>query len=71
MKDSRRQCKVRQSASVRQVFSVGLLLLFYLKHLARSFGEPDEDTIVDLQKTKQLKSLALLGVDLVDTSPNN
>jgi len=38
-----------------------------LQHLAGGLGEPDEDTIVDLEETEELQSLALLGVDLVDT----
>jgi len=38
-----------------------------LEHLQGGLGQADEDTIVDLEKTKELKSLALLGVDLVDT----
>lgn len=37
------------------------------QHLDSGLGQADEDTIVDLQKTEQLQSLALLGVDLVDT----
>lgn len=39
-----------------------------LQHLGGGLGEPDEDTIVDLEKTEELESLALLGVDLVDTA---
>jgi hypothetical protein len=39
-----------------------------LQHLNSGLGEPDEDTIVDLEKTEELESLALLGVDLVDTA---
>lgn len=38
-----------------------------LEHLHRGFGQADEDAVVDLEETQQLKSLALLGVDLVDT----
>jgi hypothetical protein len=38
-----------------------------LQHLGRGLGEPDEDTIVDLEETEELEGLALLGVDLVDT----
>jgi len=37
------------------------------KHLDGGLCKPDEDTIVDLEKTEKLKSLALLRVDLVDT----
>lgn len=37
------------------------------QHLDGSLGQADEDTIVDLQETEQLKGLALLGVNLVDT----
>lgn len=42
-----------------------------LEHLHGGLGQADEDTIVDLKETKQLKSLALLGVDLVDTLDAN
>jgi hypothetical protein len=38
-----------------------------LEHLQGGLGQADEDTVVDLEKTEELKSLALLGVDLVDT----
>lgn len=38
-----------------------------LQHLRGGLGQADEDTVVDLEKTKELESLALLGVDLVDT----
>jgi hypothetical protein len=38
-----------------------------LQHLHGRLGELDEDTIVDLEKTKELQGLALLGIDLVDT----
>lgn len=38
-----------------------------LQHLQGSLGKLDEDAVVDLQQTKQLQSLALLGIDLVDT----
>lgn len=38
-----------------------------LEHLDGSLAQTDEDTVVDLEKTEKLKSLALLGVDLVDT----
>ena len=37
------------------------------QHLSGSLGNADEDTIVDLDETKQLKNLAGLGGDLVDT----
>jgi hypothetical protein len=39
-----------------------------LQHLGGGLGEPDENTIVDLEKTEELEGLALLGVDLVDTT---
>jgi hypothetical protein len=39
-----------------------------LQHLGGGLGEPDEDTVVDLEKTEELEGLALLGVDLVDTT---
>jgi hypothetical protein len=38
-----------------------------LEHLRGGLGQADEDTVVDLEKTEELESLALLGVDLVDT----
>ena len=38
-----------------------------LEHLGGGLGDTDEDTVVDLEKTEELESLALLGVDLVDT----
>lgn len=38
-----------------------------LEHLSGGLGQTDEDTVVDLEKTEELESLALLGVDLVDT----
>jgi hypothetical protein len=37
------------------------------QHLDSSLGELDKDTIVNLEKSEELKSLALLWVDLVDT----
>lgn len=38
-----------------------------LEHLRGGLGQADKDTVVDLEQTEELKSLALLGVDLVDT----
>ena len=38
-----------------------------LEHLRGGLGQANEDTVVDLEETEELKSLALLGVDLVDT----
>lgn len=38
-----------------------------LQHLAGGLGEADENTVVDLEQAEKLQSLALLGVDLVDT----
>jgi hypothetical protein len=38
-----------------------------LKHLSGGVGETKEDTVVDLEKTEQLKDLAGLGSDGVDT----
>jgi hypothetical protein len=38
-----------------------------LQHLQGSLGELDEDTVVDLEQTEELQSLALLGINLVDT----
>ena len=37
------------------------------KHLSGSLGKTDEDTIVDLQETEELKNLARLWCNLVDT----
>jgi len=37
-----------------------------LQHLQGGLGEPDEDTVVNLQQAQQLEGLALLGIDLVD-----
>jgi len=42
-----------------------------LEHLKSGLGELDEDTVVDLKKTEELESLALLGINLVDTERNN
>lgn len=47
--------------------SVGDERLDNLQHLRGGLGELDEDTVVDLEETEKLESLALLGVDLVDT----
>lgn len=47
--------------------SVGNKWLDDLEHLLCGLGQADEDTVVDLEKTEELKGLALLGVDLVDT----
>lgn len=38
-----------------------------LQHLNGGLGQLDEDTVVDLEETEELESLALLGIDLVDT----
>ena len=38
-----------------------------LEHLEGGFCQTDEDTIVDLEKTEELKDLARLGRNLVDT----
>jgi hypothetical protein len=38
-----------------------------LQHLNGGLGEPDEDTVVNLEETEELEGLALLGVDLVNT----
>lgn len=47
--------------------SVGDEWLDDSEHLRGGLGQTDEDTVVDLEKTEELKGLALLGVDLVDT----
>lgn len=41
-----------------------------LQHLRRGLGQAHKDTVVDLEKAEELKSLALLGVNLVDTIVN-
>lgn len=38
-----------------------------LEHLKCGLGQTDEDTIVDLEKTKELENLARLRRNLVDT----
>lgn len=38
-----------------------------LDHLSGSLGDTDEDTVVDLEETKELEDLARLGGNLVDT----
>lgn len=38
-----------------------------LEHLQGGLGQLDENTIVDLEETKELQRLAFLRVDLVDT----
>ncbi len=47
--------------------SVGDPWLDNLEHLQSGLGHANEDTIVDLKKTKQLKDLSGLWCDLVDT----
>lgn len=47
--------------------TVGNERLDDLQHLQSSLSELDEDTVVYLQQTEQLQSLALLGINLVDT----
>lgn len=43
-----------------------------LEHLHGSLCQANEDAIVDLEETEELESLALLGVDFVDTlDPDN
>jgi hypothetical protein len=42
-----------------------------LEHLQGGLGQAYEDTVIDLEKTEELQSLALLGVDLVDTLDTN
>lgn len=37
------------------------------KHLEGSLGEANEDTVVDLEETKELENLAGFGGNLVDT----
>lgn len=39
-----------------------------LQHLQGGLGHADEDTVVDLEKTEELKDLARLGCNLVDTT---
>jgi hypothetical protein len=38
-----------------------------LKHLSGGLGDPDEDSVVDLEETEELEDLAGLGGNLVDT----
>lgn len=40
------------------------------KHLESGFGEANKDAVVNLEETKELKNLARLGGDLVDTGFN-
>lgn len=47
--------------------SVGNPWLDDLQHLKGGLGHANEDTIVDLEKTEELKDLARLWCDLVDT----
>ena len=47
--------------------TVGNKRLNNLEHLQGGLGESDEDTVVNLQQTKKLQSLALLRINLVDT----
>lgn len=51
--------------------TVGDIRFNNAKHLDGSFSETDENAIVDLKKTKKLKSLALLWINLVDTLDTN
>jgi len=46
--------------------AVGNPWLDNLDHLGGGLGDPDEDTVVDLQETEELQDLARLGGDLVD-----
>lgn len=41
-----------------------------LQHLRGGLSQAHKDTVVDLEKAEELKSLALLGVNLVDTIVN-
>ena len=41
-----------------------------LQHLRGGFSQAHKDAVVDLEKAEELKSLALLGVNLVDTIVN-
>lgn len=47
--------------------TIGNPRLNNLDHLSGSLGDADEDTVVDLEKTEELKDLAGLGGNLVDT----
>lgn len=51
--------------------AVGDVGLDDLQHLNGSLGQLDEDTVVDLEETEELESLALLGINLVDTLDAN
>jgi hypothetical protein len=48
--------------------TVGNIGLDQLKHLRGSLVKTDKDTVVDLQKTEQLKNLTGLGSNVVDTT---
>ena len=41
-----------------------------LQHLRGGLRQAHKDTVIDLEKAEELKSLALLGVNLVDTIMN-
>jgi len=47
--------------------TVGDIGLNQLKHLGGGIGKTEEDTVVDLQQTKQLEDLLGLGCNVVDT----
>lgn len=47
--------------------AIGDVRLHGPKHLQSGLGHPHEDTVVDLDQTKQLEDLARLGGNLVDT----
>lgn len=57
--------KLANALEVR--FTVGDPGLNNAQHLKSGLGKADEDTVVDLEKTKQLEDLAGLGSNFVDT----
>jgi hypothetical protein len=57
--------KLANALEVR--FTIGDPGLNNAKHLKSGLGKADEDTVVDLEKTKQLEDLAGFGSNLVDT----
>lgn len=52
-------------------FTVGDPWLNNTEHLSGGLGKADKDTIVDLEETEELKDLARLGRNLVDTVLNH
>lgn len=51
--------------------SIGDVWLDDLEHFQRSFCQADKDTVVDLKEAEELKNLAWLGGNLVDTTQDD